>query len=101
MHIMLVSVAERTREIGIRKAVRAKRRGILRQFLVESAMLSPSDGIIGLTLAAMATWLITGVKLGPYPIKDLMSLDIVIIALSVAVIVGLVSGISGLQSCQA
>jgi putative ABC transport system permease protein len=93
MNIMLVSVTERTREIGIRKAVGAKRRDILRQFLVESAMLSLSGGIIGLTLAALATWLITGVQLGPYPVKAPMSLDIVIIALSVAVIVGLVSGI--------
>ena len=93
MNIMLVSVTERTREIGIRKAVGAKRRDILRQFLVESAMLSLSGGIIGLTLAALATWLITGVQLGPYPVKAPMSLDIVIIALSVAVIVGLASGI--------
>jgi putative ABC transport system permease protein len=93
MNIMLVSVTERTREIGIRKAVGAKRRDILRQFLVESAMLSLSGGIIGLTLAAIATWLITGVQLGPYPVKAPMSLDIVIISLSVAVIVGLVSGI--------
>jgi putative ABC transport system permease protein len=56
-------------------------------------MLSTSGGIIGLTLAAMATWLITGVKLGPYPVKAPMSLDIVIIALSVAIIVGIVPGI--------
>jgi putative ABC transport system permease protein len=93
MNIMLVSVTERTREIGIRKAVGAKRKDILRQFLVEAAMLSLSGGIIGLTLAALATWLISGVQLGPYPVKAPMSLDIVIIALSVAVIVGLVSGI--------
>jgi putative ABC transport system permease protein len=92
MNIMLVSVTERTREIGIRKAVGAKRRDILRQFLVESAMLSLSGGIIGLILAFVATRLITGIQLGPYPVKAPMSLDIVIIALSVAVIVGLVSG---------
>jgi len=93
MNIMLVSVTERTREIGIRKAVGAKRRDILRQFLVESAMLSLSGGIIGLILAAIATRLITGVQLGPYPVKAPMSLDVVIIALSVAVFVGLASGI--------
>jgi putative ABC transport system permease protein len=93
MNIMLVSVTERTREIGIRKAVGAKRKDILRQFLVESAMLSLSGGIIGLMLAMLATWLITGIQLGPYPVKAPMSPDIVIIALSVAVIVGLVSGI--------
>ena len=93
MNIMLVSVTERTREIGIRKAVGAKRRDILRQFLVESAMLSMSGGIIGLILAVIATSLITGVELGPYPVQAPMSPDIVIIALSVAVIVGLASGI--------
>ena len=93
MNIMLVSVTERTREIGIRKAVGAKRRDILRQFLVESAMLSLSGGIIGLALAVIATRLVTGIQLGPYPVKAPMSLDVVIIALTVAIIVGLASGI--------
>jgi len=93
MNIMLVSVTERTREIGIRKAVGAKRRDILRQFLVESAMLSLTGGIIGLTIAALGTWAITGVELGPYPVKAPMSPDIVIIALAVAIVVGLASGI--------
>jgi putative ABC transport system permease protein len=93
MNIMLVSVTERTREIGIRKAVGAKRRDILRQFLVESAMLSLSGGISGLILAVIATRLITGVELGPYPVKAPISFDVVIIALSVAIFVGLASGI--------
>ncbi len=93
MNIMLVSVTERTREIGIRKAVGAKRRDILRQFLIESAMLSLTGGIIGLTLASTAAWLVTGVQIGPYPVKAPLSADIVIIALSVAISVGLASGI--------
>ena len=93
MNIMLVSVTERTREIGIRKAVGAKRRDILRQFLVESAMLSITGGIIGLTIAALGTWAVTGIQLGPYAVKAPMSPDIVIIAISVAIIVGLASGI--------
>jgi putative ABC transport system permease protein len=93
MNIMLVSVTERTREIGIRKAVGAKRRDILRQFLVESAMLSLTGGIIGLTIAALGTWAISGVQLGPYPVQAPLSLDIVIIAISVAIFVGLASGI--------
>ncbi len=93
MNIMLVSVTERTREIGIRKAVGAKRRDILRQFLVEASMLSLTGGIIGLTIAALGTWAITGVQLGPYPVKAPMSPDIVIIAISVAIFIGLASGI--------
>jgi len=92
MNIMLVSVTERTREIGIRKAVGGKRRDILRQFLVESAMLSAVGGIFGLFLAFLGTRAVTGVKFGSSTVSAPISIDIVIIALSVAVFVGLASG---------
>ncbi|MBM3183170.1 MAG: FtsX-like permease family protein [Chloroflexi bacterium] len=92
MNIMLVSVTERTREIGIRKAVGAKRRDILSQFLVESALLSATGGVIGLMLAFLGTRLVTGAKVGTMTVSAPMSVDIVIIALSVAVFVGLASG---------
>ena len=52
MNIMLVSVTERTREIGIRKAVGAKRQHIMLQFLCESCILSVLGGLIGLALSA-------------------------------------------------
>jgi putative ABC transport system permease protein len=92
MNIMLVSVTERTREIGIRKAVGAKRRDILLQFLVESAMLSLSGGVIGLLFAVAGTLLVSGVELGGYTVKAPVSIDIVVAALSVAIGIGLASG---------
>ena len=59
MNIMLASVTERTREIGIRRAIGAKRRQIIGQFLIETVVLSTIGGIIGMGLGFLLPWLIT------------------------------------------
>jgi len=59
MNIMLASVTERTREIGIRRAIGAKRRQIIGQFLVETVVLSSVGGVIGISLGLLFPWLIT------------------------------------------
>jgi putative ABC transport system permease protein len=93
MNIMLVSVTERTREIGIRKAVGARRLDIMKQFLVESAILSISGGVIGIILAFLFVLMVTGVNLGGYTVQAPFSLDIVLIALGVSTFIGISSGL--------
>lgn len=89
MNIMLVSVTERTREIGLRKAVGARSRDILLQFLVEAVALSLTGGLLGLALGFMVATLVTlsGV------LTASVSLFSVSLAVGFAVIVGLFFGI--------
>jgi putative ABC transport system permease protein len=87
MNIMLVSVTERTQEIGIRKAIGAKRRAILAQFLLESSAICLAGGTIGLVLAYGATAAIDALVM-PANISP----GIVAIALAVSAAVGLLSG---------
>jgi len=93
MNIMLVSVTERTREIGIRKAVGAKRRDILTQFLLEAAMLSLVGGGIGVAGGWVASRLVSRINIGGEALPSVVSPDIIILAVSVSVFIGLVSGI--------
>jgi putative ABC transport system permease protein len=91
MNIMLVSVVERTREIGIRKALGARERDIWGQFLSESAFLSFSGGIIGLGVGWGLSKLISATEvLGS--ITTVVSSDIVILALAVSIGIGVLFG---------
>jgi len=89
MNIMLVSVTERTREIGIRKAIGAKRRDILSQFLVESIILSITGGILGIVVG------IVGAKLVSQALgwETVISLWSIAISFSFSLLIGLFFGI--------
>lgn len=87
MNIMFVSVTERTREIGIRKAIGAKRRSILMQFLFESAVICMVGGFIGIAIASALTAVINA-TLMPASISG----GILIAAIVISVLVGVLAG---------
>jgi putative ABC transport system permease protein len=90
MNIMLVSVTERTREIGLRKAVGAKRRDILTQFLIESVVLALVGGAIGILLGALGVALISQLQSSLKPVVTPQS---VMLATGFSAAVGLFFGI--------
>jgi len=94
MNIMLVSVSERTREIGLRKAVGANRINILMQFLVEAIIVTLSGGIIGIAAGALIALLIAiGANALGYEWEFKVSIISILLAVSVSSLVGLVFGI--------
>lgn len=93
MNIMLVSVTERTREIGIRKALGAKKRDILGQFITEAVLISVSGGVIGASLGALISYSINRLRLFGPDFETVITADIAILALTVAGVIGLFFGI--------
>jgi len=89
MNIMLVSVTERTREIGVRKALGATFSNILLQFLIESIVIGVTGGLIGILLGAAASYLISHV----FGWATVISVFTIALAFGFSVLIGVVFGV--------
>jgi len=92
MNIMLVSVTERTREIGLRKAVGARKRDILAQFLIEAAFLSLTGGVLGIVLGWALSRLMGHLPFGNSTITPIVGIDAMLLATLFSAAVGLFFG---------
>ena len=93
MNIMIVSVTERTREIGIRKAVGARRRDILAQFLTESLLVSVLGGLSGIAGGLIAARVVNGMQLNGQALQTLVTIQSILLAAGVSCAIGLFFGL--------
>ena len=89
MNIMLISVTERTREIGVRMAVGARRRDVLFQVLVEAGVLTGIGGILGIGLGYLASWGMTYLLRFPFEISPWVTIGAVLFSVSIGIFFGL------------
>ncbi|MDQ2978343.1 MAG: ABC transporter permease [Acidobacteriota bacterium] len=87
-NIMFVSVVERTREIGVRRALGARRRDIRRQFLLEAALLASAGGVVGVLLGALIAFLVSQV----FPAQ--VRLPFAVLGVGVAIVTGVLAGLA-------
>jgi len=93
MNMMLTTVTERTKEIGLRKAIGARRRDILLQFLIESVFLTSIGGVLGITLTAVGSIFANKLLADSNVISVIVSSQVVAIATGVAIAVGIIFGL--------
>jgi putative ABC transport system permease protein len=90
MNVMLVSVTERTHEIGVRKAIGATNRQILKQFMLEALVLSVGGGVLGIIIAVLADWLLRIYS----SLRPAISIWAIVISTAVSIVVGVIFGVA-------